>query len=297
MYYIYFHNWWDGFFNGNNGNTIQFFKELFKYCKFKNSVITNNIKNANVIIEAGKPNDNIINNDNIIYKINFIGEPVLPCYEKYDIVLTGINRINNIIDLPVSVMYILCNNLYSILDIPRNITTIPNKFCCFVVSNPNSEVRNKMFRLLNNYKKVDSGGRYMNNIGNIIINSDWWSPNYINFIKQYKFMICFENTKMETYSTEKIVNTYLSHTIPIYWSSNNIKNIFNIDSMLFLEDETDISFNKIINKIIELDTDDQKYLEFINRPIFTEHNRTFWKDNYSYSSLGNKIDNLLNKIQ
>ena len=106
-------------------------------------------------------------------------------------------------------------------------------------------------------------------------------------------MICFENTKMETYSTEKIVNPYLAPTIPIYWGSHNIKNIFNIESMLFLEDESDESFEKLINKIIELDSDDEKYLEFINRPIFTEETKKFWDENYSLESLRLKIDKII----
>jgi len=106
-------------------------------------------------------------------------------------------------------------------------------------------------------------------------------------------MICFENTKMETYSTEKKVNPYIARTIPIYWGSHNIKNIFNQDSMLFLEDETEESFNKLIQKIIELDNDDQKYLDFVNRPIFTEDNIKFWNENYILDSLGNKINSIL----
>jgi len=63
--------------------------------------------------------------------------------------------------------------------------------------------------------------------------------------------------------------------------------------MLFLEDETEESFIKLINKIIELDNDDQKYLEFINRPIFTEDNIKFWNENYILDSLAKKIDNIL----
>ena len=60
--------------------------------------------------------------------------------------------------------------------------------------------------------------------------------------------------------------------------------------MLFLEDETEESFDKLIAKIIELDTNDEKYLEFINRPIFTSWTREFWSNHYSLEALGKKID-------
>jgi hypothetical protein len=98
---------------------------------------------------------------------------------------------------------------------------------------------------------------------------------------------------METYTTEKIVNPYLGRTIPIYWGSNNIKNIFNHESMIFLEDESEESINKLIEKIIELDNDDNKYLEFINRPIFTEDNIKFWNANYTFDKLAQKFNKII----
>ena len=135
-------------------------------------------------------------------------------------------------------------------------------------------------------------GGFANNVG-YQARQPYWSPQYFNMLSNYKFMICCENTKMETYTTEKIVNPYLGRTIPIYWGSHNIKNIFNPDSILFLEDETEESINKLIQKGIELDNDDEKYLEFINRPIFIEDNIKFWNENYMINSLVEKIDKLL----
>ena len=132
-------------------------------------------------------------------------------------------------------------------------------------------------------------GRYANNVGSHI-QDPYWSSSYFHKIGSHKFMICCENTKMETYSTEKIVNPYMAHTIPIYWGSHNIHNIFNPDCMLFLEDETEESFDKLIAKVIELDTNDEKYLEFINRPIFHTWSREFWNNHYSLEALGKKID-------
>ena len=293
MFIIYFHNWWSGFFTKQDANNIEFFEKLFAYTKFKDSIITNDINKANVLLEAGNPNETIHNYKKWNYKINFIGEPALPKYDKYDLILTSINNVKNIVDLPLSVAYIHCNNfLPNLINRPK-ITSVPLKFCTFIVSNPNSELRNNLFKLINNYKKVDSMGAYANNVGDQL-REPYWSSQYFNLLSNYKFMICFENTKMETYSTEKIVNPYLGRTIPIYWGSHNIKNIFNIDSMLFLEDESKDSIYKLIEKIIELDNNDNKYLEFINRQILTEDNIQFWNENYIFDSLGTKIDTILN---
>lgn len=295
-YFIYFHNWWGGFFERIDANNIGFFEKLLPYTKLSNFEITRDINKANVLIDAGKPTDNTITAKDWKYRINFIGEPVLPDHEKYDIVLTGINRLANIVDVPVSVMYMLGNNYLHLFRTRETIhikTVVATNFCCFIVSNNNCPTRNKMFQMLNKYKKVNSGGRHLNNIGGIV-GGNWWSKEYIGYISRHKFMICFENTKMETYSTEKIVNAYLAGVIPIYWSSHHIKNLFNHESMLFLEDETEESFQKLIEQVIILDNDDAKYLEFINRPIFNEHNKIYWLNNYTFDGIGKKMDKLLN---
>ena len=93
------------------------------------------------------------------------------------------------------------------------------------------------------------------------------------------------------YSTEKIVNPYLSGTIPIYWSSHHVNNVFNSDSMLFLENETIDAFQKLIDKIVELDHSDEKYLEFINRPVFK--NLDYWNTNYEMDVIAGKIDTVI----
>ena len=291
-YYIYPCHWWPGFIEKRDANHIGFFELLFLRTKLRNFEITNDINKANVLLDSGNPDDTIRNYKKWKYKFNFVGEPVLPDANKYDVVLTSVNNVHNIVDLPLVIMYIHCNNLLPRLINRPTIERISDNFCSFIVTNHKCQTRNKMFELLNKYKKVNSMGRFANNVG-YIVEYPYWSNEYFNLIGNHKFMICGENTKMETYSTEKIANPYIARTIPIYWGTHNIKNIFNPDSMLFLEDEREESFEKLINRVIELDNDNDKYLEFINRPIFTEDNIKFWNENYMLDSIGRKIDKLI----
>ena len=289
--YVYINGFWYGFLNKKDIITITFFNYLFKNTKLKNFKIVNNINNANILFESVFLKKNsLINYKKWKYTIHYSGEPYYNNL-NYDLILNSdlTNIKKNIVDLPLFVNYIYSNNLMNKL-LNRSIkTTIPTKFCCFIVSNSGCDVRNKMFEMLSLYKKVDSYGKYANNM-NMNIKYKWWSDEYIKFISNYKFIICFENTKIRTYSTEKIINPYLAHIIPIYWSSHHIKKIINPKSMLFLENETDKSFNKLMNKVIELDNDDKKYLEFVNRPVFT--NLNYWNNNYTI----NKIRSNINKI-
>ena len=78
MYYIYFHNWWPGFFTKQDANNIEFFEKLLSYTKLKNYQITNNLEIANVLFESGKPDDKIRNIKIWKYTICFFGEPVFP---------------------------------------------------------------------------------------------------------------------------------------------------------------------------------------------------------------------------
>lgn len=64
----------------------------------------------------------------------------------------------------------------------------------------------------------------------------------------------------------------------------------NPDSMLFLEDESYESYQTLINKIKDLDNDDEKYLEFVNRPAL---NLQYWNENYTIEKMAEKIDRLL----
>lgn len=91
------------------------------------------------------------------------------------------------------------------------------------------------------------------------------------------------------------MNPYIAGSIPIYWSSKHIHKVFSRNSMLFLEDDSEESYKKLMNEIIELDNDDEKYLEFINRPILEDKDMKYYNDNYTIDAIALKIDNILLK--
>ena len=296
---IYVNGFWSGFVDKTDANHIEFFENLFSNTKyFKNFEITNDINNANVLFESLFANS-LVNKKKWLCKIHYSGESFSNPLNNYDIILYSkkSENTNKIIDCPLAIYYIYCNNFMNQLqirnksDIEKKIT-VPSKFCCFIVSNGKSNVRNNFFNTLNKYKKVDSLGNFNNNMG-FILKHNYWTQEYRNFISQYKFIICFENTNFGTYITEKIVNPYLANIIPIYWGTQHIQKMFNPASMLYLENESLEAFDNLLHKIIELDNNDQKYLEYINQPVFTEDNLKFWSENYTIEKIANQIDNLI----
>jgi len=143
-----------------------------------------------------------------------------------------------------------------------NNTTDKKKFCCMVVSNPKCQERNEFFHRLSQYKKVDSGGKFMNNICVPI-------ENKMEFIKDYKFVIAFENSSYPGYTTEKLIEPLLVNSIPIYWGNPVIGKDFNTNCFINIKDVS--QFDAAINKIIELDNDDEKYLAMRNEPCFVDY--------------------------
>ncbi len=138
---------------------------------------------------------------------------------------------------------------------------INRKFCNFVYSNNvNSDpIRDRFFHELSKYKRVDSGGRHLNNIGKPI-------PDKLSFIKDYKFSIAFENSSVPGYTTEKLLEPIITRSLPIYYGNPLVHLDFNKDSFIHVKNYTD--FDRSINDIIKLDNDDLSYLERLKQDKF-----------------------------
>ena len=136
------------------------------------------------------------------------------------------------------------------------------KFCAAVISNKKALFRNKFITELSKYKKVDMGGKYNNNINEIV-------KNKIEFLSSYKFSISMENSEAAGYTSEKIYQSFISGTIPIYFGNYMIDEYFNPNSFILIKSEKDL-YNKI-EFIKKLDNDDKLYKKTLNLNIFTNN--------------------------
>tara|TARA_X000001382_G_scaffold99076_2_gene73516 strand:- start:3647 stop:4513 length:867 start_codon:yes stop_codon:yes gene_type:complete len=64
------------------------------------------------------------------------------------------------------------------------------------------------------------------------------------------FHVCIENQSVKHYFTEKLIDSFLTYTIPIYWGCPNIGDYFNLDGMIIID-----SIEELIPKINELTLD------------------------------------------
>ena len=121
--------------------------------------------------------------------------------------------------------------------------------------------REDFFHKLNEYKKVDSGGRYLNNTGSPVADK-------LEFIKGYKFVIAFENSAASGYTTEKLIEPLAVNSVPIYWGNPNVNKDFNSKSFVNAADFK--SLDELVQEIIRLDNDDDAYLSMAQEHPFTE---------------------------
>ena len=157
--------------------------------------------------------------------------------------------------------------LRKIIEIRKNALNpkINKKFCSAAISNSyiTDKFRLKFIEELNKYKRVDMGGSYKNNVGGKVKNKTL-------FFSDYKFSIAMENSNGDGYATEKIIDSFISGTIPIYYGDYMIEEFLNPKSFILIKGEKDIE--KKIEYIKKIDNDDNLYYNILKEPIILDEN-------------------------
>ncbi|HEY1796213.1 MAG TPA: glycosyltransferase family 10 [Stellaceae bacterium] len=110
------------------------------------------------------------------------------------------------------------------------------RFCAFLYGNP-VLYREEFFRALSRYKHVDSPGPALNNMQIVPPpghGGDWASKRA--FLRNYKFVIAFENSPAPGYNTEKLTHAIEADCVPIYWGDTEIGRSFNVKRFINAHD-------------------------------------------------------------
>ena len=134
------------------------------------------------------------------------------------------------------------------------------KFCSFIYSNSNAyHVRDDLFYEISRYKKIDSLGKHLNNMGNHPDreNENWFASS-LKAKREYRFSICAENGRMSGYTSEKIISAFLAGSIPIYWGNPNVVKEFNPEAFINCNDTVDV-----IKAIREIEENRDLWVEMV----------------------------------
>lgn len=223
-------------------------------------------------------------------KILFIGENIVPDFNLCDYAM-GFDFLDfgdRYMRLPLFMVF----DSFKELCKPKEVIAedvLKRKFCSIVVSNAqlSNPIRERFFRLLSEYKRVDSGGRLWNNIGGPVADK-------CKFISNYKFNIAFENSSVLGYTTEKIMDAMVANTIPIYWGNRWIGRDFNESS--FINVHAFGSLEDAVERIVELDSDDEQYMKLMNESWISDTTLFDWEKRLS-SFLINIIEKPLDEAR
>ena len=244
------------------------FVDFWDHFEKKNNFFYNLLSNYYIIEISNNPNFLFYSSYGLnhlqydCYKIFYSGENEYLDYNSFDFSFSfQYNFDKRNYRLPNWVFYDDPVKLCTYKDVDTIISSKIN-FCNFIVSNPHSKKRINFFKKLNEYKKVDSAGMVLNNIGGPILNKR-------QFLNSYKFTIAFENSSALGYSTEKIIEPMLENSIPIYWGDPRISNDFNTKSFINYFDYA--NEDNLIDDIIDIDNNLNKYIKILNEPWFNNN--------------------------
>ncbi len=136
------------------------------------------------------------------------------------------------------------------------------QFCSFVYSNSQADpMREEFFHKLNSRLHVDSGGKYLNNVGGPV-------KDKYEFEGKHRFSIAFENYSYPGYVTEKVMDSFAAGTIPIYFGDPEIDKTLNPESYICMKNHDDI--DKAIDRILEINDDKEKLFYMLSQSPFKD---------------------------
>lgn len=134
------------------------------------------------------------------------------------------------------------------------------------------------------------------------INGNWMSQSLIDAYSRHKFSLALENKFREGYVTEKILNVFVSGSVPIYCGcSKTVKKIFNpkcfidindfdsIDECIqYVKNISDDEYNQFFKEHFLNETDNILNVEFNHKSLIASD---FW------FNIKNNVQNFLNEME
>ena len=142
-------------------------------------------------------------------------------------------------------------------------------FCNFLYSNSNAHpMRDRLFHAICEYKKVDSLGRHLNNIGKKGTGFQGHAAECKDIKSFYKFSIASENAVYPGYTSEKVFTSLEAHTVPIYFGNPHISDDLNPNAIINVNDFHNL--DELVEYIAKVDSDDELWASYICQPWFKE---------------------------
>ena len=178
------------------------------------------------------------------------------------------NKHQNYVRFPIWISYnfngLLDNKNYTKDDIKKVIDNInnakskKNKFASLVASHDATNIRTQMYDKIIKIDNINCPSKLFHN--DDTLKTDFKNDK-IEYLKDFKFNICPENTISDGYITEKLFDAFKAGCIPIYNGDENIElDLVNKNALLFFKKDEDNT--ELIKEIEKLHKDDKLFDAF-----------------------------------
>lgn len=271
---VKFINFWPGF---NESDWFEYWKKIYCHPKI---VWENNNSNPDLIVSSVfGPIEKIkrYNCKKILYTRENINYDHFFKYKNninlFNLVI-GFNDNNNQINIPY--YYRLIPEYNFDFHKLKIYSSTNRKNLCLISSNPHPLRLSLLDSFqLKNYI-VDCPGLVGRNM-------DIYVKNKIDFIKNYYFNLCPENSYADGYTTEKLFDCCIAGCVPIYYGCESVNDgFYNKDRILHIKKNLS-NYDEIIDKTIYLLNHKDELLEFMDQNPFAQNKQEY-------------IDNIKQKI-
>ncbi len=148
---------------------------------------------------------------------------------------------------------------------PEQLQEEQTEFCAFICKNGKGKLRNALVRNLNKVRKVNCAGPFMNNVGFLLPRVP---EAKLEYQRKHCFSMAYENECGPGYQTEKIIDAFVSGSIPIYWGNKDVAKEFNPAAFVHARDFR--NQGELIDYLIKLADDPVRRAEMINARILQD---------------------------
>jgi len=153
-----------------------------------------------------------------------------------------------------------------LLEISDTFKFYPHSGCWIFPDDQKIHPKTKLLSIISSEKRQTVGHNLRHSIVNICreknIDIDVFGRGYTPIenkkygLSDYAYSVVIENSKCDYYFTEKLIDSFVTGTVPIYWGCPSIGDFFNEKGMIIFNDEVDF-IDKINNLTFE------KYVEML----------------------------------
>ena len=181
------------------------------------------------------------------------------------------------------------DNIKKVIDDINNAKYKKNKFASLVASHDESGIRTQMYNQISKIDNISCPSKLFHN--DDTLKKDF-NNNKIEYLKDFKFNICPENTISGGYITEKLFDAFKAGCIPIYNGDENIElDLVNKNALLFFKKDEDNT--ELIKEIDKLNKDDKLFNSFQNQiKIYDSMVEYLWERR---TKILNRLEELINE--